>query len=263
MKNVKHYFILLAISIFFSSCVTLTVNYSGKHMEPVEKVAFISTMLGEMIQPTFPLIGAAAFNTKTNVISAEIMEMQKRNIDNHRDILVNLFETHFSCTSLYGDSLHQTDEYSEIKTKFNFPNSLQIPNKRFPYIITASNDINPFEFENGRVNLYFFTPSLYKASMAEICKELNVNYLVVSYTVLDVARTAAFGIYGSLRLNSQVFVFDRDGDIVLDGINWSDNIHLSGRNINDYEKVINDYKMSVEPIVREFALKAKGAAFVK
>ena len=59
-------------------------------------MTLISTYIGKIEQPVLPLIAAAAFNAKTNKIADQIMDMQSKSVDTHREITAKTIEKYFN-----------------------------------------------------------------------------------------------------------------------------------------------------------------------
>lgn len=235
--------------LILASCATLKVNYYGKKVDKIQNITLLSTMIGKIQQPVFPLIDAAAFNGKTNSIADQIMDLQKKNIDNYREIIASSLKKNFNCEVIYGNSLQEKPEFIEIKEKFNFPNALRIENDNYPMIIVSSNDINPFKYEKGKVVPFFKEPSNYKNVISEICKINNSNLLAVSYSTLTVTGAGMFGAWGFLRLDTYLYLFDRDGDLISDSQTWSKQSKISGKDIEQYKSQLDNLSIILEPMM--------------
>ena len=189
------------LRIFFYSCIILicscssskNIHYYGTNTEKIEKIALISTIIGKIDQPTLPLIDAAEFNYKTNDIADKINQLQIQKVDEYRSLLASSIKKYFKCSVIYGDSLHYAQEFGILKEKYDFPEALKINNKNFPKLICGSNDINPFQFENGKVTEFFKDPVNYQNPISVICKTLGADIIIVSFSRLLVYGTSAFG----------------------------------------------------------------------
>ena len=255
MKNTYLKVISLAIvAIAFTSCATMKVNYYGKKVDKVQNIALFSTLIGKIQQPIFPLIDAAAFNQKTNSIADQIMDLQKKNIDKCQEIIALSLKKNFKCKVLYADSLHTLDGFAELKEKVDFKNSLRIENDHYPVIISAKDDINPFRFEKGDVIKYFNNSTNYKAMVSELGKKLNTDLIAVSYSTLTVAGAGMLGIYGFLRLDTYLFLFDKDGDLISDAHSWSKPTNISGKQIDDYKAQLDNLSIIIEPMMNKVIL---------
>lgn len=233
-----------------SSCSTMRINYSGKQISEIQSITLISTMIGKIKQPVLPLIDAAAFNEKTNSIADQIMNIQEQNINNYREIVASNLKKSFNCNVIYSETLYSIPEFAELKEKLNFPNALSIENDHYPFIISADGDINPFRYEKGNVISYFNYPA-YKGIIAEIMKRVKTDLLAVSYSTLTVVNANAFGISGSLRLDTYIYLFDKSGDLVSDGHSWSKPTAISGKNIEDYLSQLDNISLILDPMLNK------------
>lgn len=245
---------LAIIAIAFTSCATMKINYYGKKVDKVQNVALFSTMIGKIQQPLFPLIDAAAFNEKTNSIADQIMDLQKKNVDKCQEIVASSLKKNFNCKVLYADSLHTLVGFAELKGKFDFKSSLRIENDHYPFIITAKDDINPFRFENGDVIKYFNNSANYKVMISELGKRINTDLVAISYSTLTVAGAGMFGIYGYLRLDTYLYLFDKDGDLISDAHNWSKPTNISGKQIDEYKAQLDNLSIIIEPMMNKVIL---------
>jgi hypothetical protein len=242
---------LAVIALVLSSCATMKINYSGKKIDNVQDITLLSTMLGKINQPVIPLIDAAGFNAKTNNLADQIMDMQKKNIDNYREIVASSLKKNFNCEVIVGNSLQEKPEFTELMEKFNFQNALRIENDHYPMIIAGSKDINPFRFENGKVLIFFTVPSNYKNTISEICRKLDSDLIAISYSTLTVSGVSAFGIRGALRLDTYIYLFDKEGDLISDGHTWSKPANISGKQIDDYRSQLDNLSIIIEPMMNK------------
>lgn len=250
----KKYLKVMSIAIIviaFTSCATMKVNYYGKKVDKVQNVALFSTMIGEIQQPLFPLIDAAVFNEKTNSISDQIMDLQKKNIDKCQGVVALSLKKNFNCKVTYSDSLHALAGFTELKEKFDFKNSLRTENDPYPFIVTAKDDINPFKFEKGDVVKYFNNSTNYKEIISELGKRINTDLIAVSYSNLTVVGAGMFGIYGYLRLDTYLYLFDKDGDLISDAHAWSKPTNISGKQIDEYKSQLDNLSIIIEPMMNK------------
>lgn len=258
MKNNYLKLISLAIvAIALTSCATIRISHYGKKVDKVEKVALFSTMIGKIQQPIFPLIDAAVFNQKTNSIADQIMDLQKKNVDKCQVVVASSLEKNFNCKVLYADSLCNSIEYAELKENYDFKSSLRTNNDHFPLIITAKDDINPFRFENGDVIEYFNYNTDYKFIISELGKRINTDLIAVSYSTFTITGAGVFGIYGYLRLDTYLFLFDKYGDLISEAHTWSKPENISGNQIDEYQAQLDNLSIILEPMMDKLILKYK------
>lgn len=283
MKNNYLKVLSLAIAaIVFASCAKMKIKYYGKKVEKVESIALFSTMIGKIQQPFFPVLSSAIFNEKTNAIADQIIDLQKRNIDNCREIVALSLKKNFNCKILYADSLHALAGFAELKRKFDFKNSLRYAdtlhaqtqpaglldqiglnrslrseNDFYPLIITAKDDINPFQFKKGDVPKYFYNSANYKAVIAELGKKTNTDLIAVSYSALDVTAAGRFGItwYGDLQLYTCLLLFDKEGDMIASAYTYSKPTRISGEKIEKYKEQLDKLQTIFEPMMNKVIVK--------
>ena len=191
---------------------------------------------------------------ETDSICDQIMDLQKKNIDKCPDIVAASLKQNFKCKVLFADSLHSKPGYAELKDKYDFKSALRIENDHYPYIITATEDINPFRYEKGNVGLYFSNSANYKAIISELAKKINTDLIAVSYSTLTVAGVGMFGIYGYLRLDTYLYLFDKDGDLVSDAHTWSKPSNIGGKQIEDYKGQLDNLSLILEPMMNKVVL---------
>jgi hypothetical protein len=243
MKNhLLRVFFFALIASAITSCATMHIDYSGKKVNKVQSIALVSTFIGKLEQPIFPLIDAGIFNGKTNSISEQIM-------DNQRSLRKN-----FNCSVLYSDSLHSLKNYIDLKEKNNFRNSLRIDNEHFPIVVAASNDINPFRFENGNVLKFFAKSENCKTTISMLAKELNTDLIAVSYSNLSVLGVGIFGMDGYLRLDTHLFLFDKEGDLITHAHTWSKQTNITGKKINEYKIQLATLSSILGPMMKKVIL---------
>jgi hypothetical protein len=203
------------------------------------------------------LIDAAVFNQKTNSIADQIMDLQKQNVDKCQAIVASSLENNFHCKVLYADTLRNSTGYAELKEKFDFKSSLRTKNDHFPLIITAKDDINPFRFENGDVLEYFNYSADYKSIISELGKRIDTDLIAVSYSTLTITGAGVFGIYGYLRLDTYLYLFDKYGDLISDAHTWSKPENISGNQIDEYQAQLDNLSIILEPMMDKLILKYK------
>ena len=255
MKNYSFSAIALTLAItVFSSCATMRVNYSGKKVQKVQSIALVSTMLGKLQQPLFPLIDAAIFNDKTDKIATQIMELQQQHINRCRETIASKLQETFSCTVLYSDSLHAIEGFSALKESYNFESALRIQSPYYPFIVTPSDDLIPFKFQNDNVLNFFANKANYKSTIAAIAQQTKTDLIAVSYSTLTVVGFGMFGIVGNLNLTTHLYLFDKEGDLITDAHTWSPTMAISGKEIRDYATQLNSLPIILKPMLDKVKL---------
>lgn len=253
-KNVLKIAILTLSAISMVSCSTLRITNSEKKVDKVESIALISTMIGKIQQPIFPLIDAAAFNSRTNSIADQIMDAQKKSVDKCRDEIAASLKNNFNCNVLFADALHALPAHGEIRAQYNFKNALRTENDNYPHITLATNDVNPFPFEKGKALEFFIDNTKCKKTMSDIAQKLNTDLVAYSYSTLSVVGVGPFGVMGNLRLDTHLFLFDKDGDLITRAQTWSKPVSISGSNVIEYSNQFQTLSSIIEPMMNKIAV---------
>jgi hypothetical protein len=87
--------------------------------------------------------------------------------------------------------------------------------------------------------------------MSEICRTVNSDLIAISYSTLTVTNAAMFGIRGNLRLDTYIFLFDKEGDLISDGYTWSKATSISGKDIEDYKSQLDNLSLIIEPMMQK------------
>lgn len=248
--------IFTLVALILGSCATTHVQFYGKDTKKVESIALISTLIGRLKQPTFPLIDAALLNDKTNLIAYNIMEDQKKQVDKCRDTVAEQLKTHFGSEVLFGETLQNVEGFESLKTKYNFSGSLRTNNDNFPTVILSTGDINPFEYKLGNVKAYMTRENkAYREAAAAICQELNVDIVAVSYSQITIKKVGMFGGSAMLALDTFIYMFDRNGILVSQGNTSTELVQVSGDNAADYRRPYSMFPASVNGLIGKMAQK--------
>ncbi|MCJ7447489.1 MAG: hypothetical protein MUO72_07350 [Bacteroidales bacterium] len=264
MKNKLVIFNFIIVCAFaLASCgIYNKVKFYGRPKDEIKSITLFSTMIGKIQQPVLPLINAAMLNEETNSIADKIMDLQKKNIDSYRDVVAFSLMRNFKCEVKYGNSLQSTAEFNELKDNYNYIKALRTENANYPNITIASNDLNPFIFTEGYVLQYFIEPKNYKPVISILCNKLNTDVLAVSYSYLSykvsnsLVNAAIMGsVFGILRLDTYIFLFDKKGDLISKGHSWSMITNTTGSQINDYKRQFDNLSLIIEPMMVKLARK--------
>lgn len=253
---IRKLFLLILVLFILCSCAVHKVTYYEKPVDKVENIVLLSTMIGSPGLNPIPLIDAAIFNPKVRSKAREIAELEKRYVDQFRENLASAVKNKLNAKVIYGPNLHSMPEYIELKNKYNFPEALKIDDEYFPEIIIASGDINPFKFIRGDVREFFKKEVNYKQTIAEIAKTLNADLIIISYSHF-LANAGVFGIYGALFLNSSLYIFNKEGELVFSADAISTAKSTSGTDIADYQETLEKFPTVIEPVITEVINKLK------
>ena len=252
MKNhlTKLYFIL--ISFLFISCAapfTVIKSYQPVKQSEIKKIALFPVMIGGLQKPIFPLVDAAIFNKKPNSIASDIMQLQSKKVNGIRDDIATILEKYSKSKILYGESLKGSPSYSNLE-KLHSSSSLITKDPNFSSIILADGDINPFKFIDANVHSFFKFPANYKLTIINICKGLEVDAIAINYSFLAFRNVQLFGYTAKLNLNTHLYLFDKFGNIIGEGKASSKGFQSKGKDISEYELVLDDYSTIFAPLVQ-------------
>jgi len=200
-------------------------------------------------QPVFPLMDAAMFNKKSNKIADSTTLDGKKMIDTFRYSLAQFMTEQFGANVIYGLELSKRAGYSYIE---NITESLQTNNEHFPVFILADGDKMPFYIKKGDIEDALDNE---KAEMIvkDICLQLNVDALAISYTQLNVLDGGGFGISGNVALITQIFMFDKNGIPLSSGCAQGKYTTINGKYIHEYRSKLKEFPFLSEILVKDMA----------
>jgi hypothetical protein len=253
-KDLKSIALLIFAAGFLSACSPLKVNFSSGTPQTIDEVALVSTYLRIQL-PVTPLIDAAIMNEKTNSMSHEINLLFEENIDGMRETAATMLKNRLRCNVIYGEALHALPGFKEFKEANSAVGALSTGKDHFPEITYAKDDVNPFEFENGRIEKYFQDPDNYMYIVSKMCEALNVDYIAVAETVLA-------PIPGSLVLPARLYtyayfyLFDRKGTCLASGRNvYNPGVSYKATDIEGFVQALDNSAGALSPIVDKVAVK--------
>jgi len=254
MRKIQNILSLILLSIILSSCGLSKVIYSTKKVEKLDKVAVISSYI-EFI-PATGLLYAGIMNGKINSISTELNTMFKDYATLYRDSLSIFLSKNFNGKVLYGKSLQSNPGFIKLKSELNYPNVLATGRESFPEILQSSEDINPFKsidaFKRTKPDTALISQN--KKAIQKICKYLDVNYVVVSYSALAAVQGNAY-VRGTVVLGTTFSLFDKDGDYIAWGYRGGGGTPISAGKIENYTKILDSFFVITQPLVSEVVKK--------
>lgn len=257
MKKLITKTIIFCIAVaFLASCSTVKVTYPVKYSNKIDKIAVTSTFLG-VYKPVLPIIDAAVMNERIISIAPEITNTLEENVDILRETIAQQLKDNLNCEVLYGKALHENLNFNEIKEKLSFEESLGNENRNFPGIVSSTDDLVPFDFNSGKVLPYFKDPKNYKYTVSEICKQLGVNYLFVSYTML-VPFPGSLMVRSKIALNTSMYLFNKDGESIAIGRNTSEKpMPYKPDEIEGYQFILDTHSEVFTPLISKLVSKYK------
>jgi hypothetical protein len=235
----------LLISLFAFICVSCTDMKVTTHRQyikndNVKKIALFEVLITKPFQPVLPLLDAAPFNNKTNKLADEIMDSEKKRINNVREILANGMAMKYNADIIYGKELQNLPNFGSLKKKIENKQSLATKNDNFPIILQADGEFNVFPFEKGKVEHYFINND-YPTTMATICGDLEVDAVAVNVSYLNFQGVTSFGISCNSRLNSALFIFDKNGRTLGHATVISKVVKVRGKMIEDFDLILDEF----------------------
>ena len=239
--------IILVISL--SSCSLNKIIVSPKKIDKLDKVAAINTT-SEFV-PASGLIYGSILNSKVTSISGELNKLFNEYTTLYRDSLGIYLSQNTNCKVIYGESLQNVPGFASLKNKLNSPFGLMSSNEPFFKVFISSGDMNPFKsldpFRFIKPNVSLLANE--KKNIQELCKTLDVNYVVFSYIQM-VAMQGNATMRGSIILITNLTLFDKDGDYIVWG-NRTGGGKLSPSKIETYPEILNSYFKTTKPMIAE------------
>jgi len=157
------------------------------------------------------------------------------------------------CKVIYGDSLHNRPGYNALKEKYNDEAGLATGDKHFPELQISKNDFNIFNLKEHRpINE---KTSQTASMLSEICKTLKVNYLIITHTSVCVDEVEGNHKTGLIHTANAIFIYDKEGEVIAQGYNYSPQITLKPNETDDYELELNYVKTAFRPTIQELVNK--------
>lgn len=236
----KRIIMLIAGTAFLASCLTtkVKVNSTYEAKLPIDTINLTATMYGPLMQPTFPLIDAAAFNGKTNKIADQIMNEQQEALKSYQEIFIKALSEKINVAFKTGK-----DFTSEKASQFKAGQQIQIDNKNFPVVFFCEGDLNALDLGNGKNpnNIFKYNESV-QANISKLANALGVNNILVCYNRLSVINVGMFGISGSLRLETYLYLYNSDGRVILNGFGQSKPTQINGSSVSEYKFQMDNFQ---------------------
>ncbi|UCS94521.1 hypothetical protein KZP23_05725 [Echinicola marina] len=247
----KRIFPIALVAIFLVSCATapimVKVQSSKSSTIALEQLNLASTMIGPLFQPDLPLIDAASFNGKTNKIADVIMDEEERMIEEFKYILTSTLKGHLS------SSVKTIGEFDGASIEpYQVEKGLKVDNKNFPVVFFSEGDLNIADLGKGKnVNKIFKNDEGIKDRVREIAQALDISNVAVSYNRLGIVGVGAFGSFGMISLESYLFIYDSQGDLLINIKGWTKPEQISGKNSNEYVIQLHKFEGLADEISRK------------
>jgi len=240
----------------------LNVRVKSKPKSKIDKIAFISTYLNFTKGSTLT-IATIPLKSNTNSLAKELNSNSEKYADYSRSKIAASLSNILDCKMLYGDSLHNAPGYNLLKAKYNFNDVLtKKDDANFPSVWQASNDNNFFKFKKvtcdffgDGIQSFFEKSSNYKEQIIDICKNLDVNYVCLSYVTIKTYGNDV-GI-NSIGLITDFYLFNKEGELAVVGSNGGSVALFDSKDIKYYNLAISTIPSLYVPIFNKMKTKLK------
>jgi hypothetical protein len=221
-------------------------------------VALVSVTISKPSFPDLPMLDASAFNQKVYSIMGQIVEMQKYQIDNLREITAGELKKYFSANVLYGDSLNLEPEMVILRNKYQSAPTVEINERIYPALITGSQDLMPFNGYQNDIDLFFKNPDNYSGIIAEIAQSFKTDLVAICNTNY-VLSANTLGISGTIYLLTHLYLFNPDGSLLIQGHkSLTPGKDINGRKIEEFEDALNLFPYTLDLILENITYDMKG-----
>jgi hypothetical protein len=254
MKNFTKRFIGLLFIIILFSCKPYKVIFSTKKSDKIDKIAVVSTFIGKFQKGWALTIYGPIMAEKINSISGELNILFKNYADIYRDTVASALKENCNCEVIYGESLHNNPGFKTIKDLIDYKFALSTKDENFPKTHNATGDINPFQTIDIPTSfLDSLSDNVLKITIPIICKNLDVNFVAVTYSFLSNIPGDLFT-QGSVSINPYFFLYDKYGDCIAWGYGKSGTTLNAGK-IEQYPEIMNMFPLLIKPIIKEISKK--------
>ncbi|MFN2394703.1 MAG: hypothetical protein ABR597_03345 [Bacteroidales bacterium] len=232
--------VILITALMLSSCITTKVQVNSKYpgVIPIDTLNLVSVVYGPVVQPVIPLIDAAAFNGRTNKISDQILEEQKGMTEVYKKILLRNLNNRVTTYIKTGD--YFTDETAQ---PYKAKEGILIDNKNFPVVWFDGEGMNLWDYGKGtNVRAIFESDPQLKSRIAKFAREMNINNVLVSFNRLAVIGVGMFGSTGNIRLESYLYLYDANGNLMMDAYGWTKPSSIGGRELYEYQAQMDKFE---------------------
>ena len=209
----------LGFLLFFTGSYGKVLPADRSNFTPqAKKVAIVSTIIGTVNYPKYSTsimeqMDQSIWKNMLRTLSSSIIAEEMKEINGYRDSLGTSLKKLLKWDVLYGPNLVNTPEYKALTEKFNFPEDLIAVDDPFKRLLIPADEKNLFRFgDPPYVITYMDDYFKYKNSMAEICKILKVDLVVISYSRLSsYPGTGKKGAHASVRFETYLYIYNSEG----------------------------------------------------
>lgn len=241
--------VLILTSILFSGCGAFGPLTTTSTTPPVkiQKIALISTYLTFYQSLNSLSIRNTLMSENVRSFSGEINNLLSGSITETREVVANSLGEKLKCSVLFGKQLQETNGYSGLKEKYNFPDALKKEDEFFPDIISNADDLVPFNFQNGDIESFFKDQNNYKNIVSEICNTLNVNHMAVSFSYLF--PTEGSMIMGNfMNIATDLYLFNKNGECIAAEKTFT-NVTFKSKEIEGYQQALDNLPVILKALI--------------
>ncbi|MEO0333739.1 MAG: hypothetical protein AAF223_19040 [Bacteroidota bacterium] len=244
MKFTRSFIILVIGVLLTTACASTRVRVNTPYEGgiPVDSLNLVSVMLGPIWQPVLPLIDAAAFNEKTNKIADQILTEEQKRIEDYKAILVA------SLSEKLRSNIVTSNNFTCPEAEpYRVKEGVQVDNKNFPVVFFGDQDMNMLDLRKGKnIDMMFKSNKTLQANIAKYAADLKINNVLLSYNRLAVINVGMFGITGNIRLESYLFLYNAQGQLVMDTYGVVKPTSINGKELNDYKFQLDNFRVLAE-----------------
>ena len=231
--------IVLAFMTTFSCTPTKAVTYT-ELTSPMraDTVTLCATAIGPMFLPVFPLIDASLFNAKAEEVAPQIMSEEADLVNEYQTMLLADLNATLQATVYTPDQLLDSNRLKESSVSGSLPTSNDI----FPFLFYADNSLELIDVGKGRnVRSKFTNPKDIQERVASISEQTKSPLVLVSYNRLAVISIGMMGTTGTLRLESNLFLYSRRGRLLAHVLGTTEPTNVGGRTLARYKEQLDQF----------------------
>ena len=228
----------------------------AQHSTPT--VVLFSNYFGKVETPS-ENINEQMFGRKFTRLLAYLNHRESELVNRFRDTLAKNLVQKTKATILYGDQLYCHPGFEELKLNLERKNVLRQSGLFTSNIILPEEEFNPFPIKNA--NLYQYFNSTYSRQspgspqyiISTIAEELNADYVFISYSSLVISKIGILGLYGSVKLKSTIYIFNKEGElqqtytaVTSKKKTSASNLHIVNDRLNKYKELTTILAKKVE-----------------
>jgi hypothetical protein len=211
----------------------------------VKSITLLSTYMESFKRPSFPMIDAGIFNAKTDKLASQIKKAQIESLAKYQKIVQRGLAGIYKCQIKTTDDLKDSDKFLILIKKYRNDSTLFNYNKlTFTQTYTAPNEINLLDLKKGNFKRYFNKKKNYSDRISEIFNYIDTEYLAISYSKLYISNVGSFGIKGTIKLETNLLLFDRSGQLVARSFHHSPNQRIKGSQLSEYTDALDKFDVA-------------------